>query len=287
MSTDSTSHRWYIDDPMSAHPRDFPSRAPIAVHPPWWIYSLLCAILFAGGCPCDPRHSSQLHVFAASSLTEAFQDLESAFEAANPGSGVTLAFGGSQFLRLQIEQGAPSDVFASADRDHMQALAHAGRIVDSEAFAQSELALVVPPDNPAQIDSFADLPRAERVVLGVPTVPVGRYSRELLQRAADSYGPDFRTEVLSHVVSEESNVRLVRAKVELGEADAAIVYRTDVTPSSGVQVVPIPAVLNVRADYYMGIVQGSPHADLARRWISYVGSEEGRRILMKHGFTAP
>lgn len=260
-------------------------RAPISVSSLRATCFFLWVVLFIGGCTCNPLQSSELHVFAASSLTDVFEELERAFESTHPGSEVTLAFGGSQVLRLQIEQGAPADVFASADQSHMQALVRAGRIVEDEAFAQSELALVVPLDNPAKIESFSDLPRAERVVLGVPAVPIGRYGRELLQRAADSYGPQFRTEVLSHVVSEESNVRLVRAKVELGEADAAILYRTDATASSGVREVPIPAVLNVRADYYMGIVEGSPRAELARRWIAFVRSPEGRRILLEHGFT--
>ncbi|MFZ1865095.1 MAG: molybdate ABC transporter substrate-binding protein [Polyangiales bacterium] len=247
--------------------------------------SLLClTLLLVSGCPCDPRQSSRLHVFAASSLTEAFQELEGAFEGANEDAEVSLAFGGSQVLRLQIEQGAPADVFASADESHMDALVRMGRVQASKVFAHSELAVIVPLDNPAKIESFADLPRAHRLVLGVPTVPVGRYSRELLQRASESFGPDFTSQVLAHVVSEESNVRLVRAKVELGEADAAIVYRTDVTPSSRIRVVPIPAVLNVRTDYFIGIVQESPHMELARRWIAYLQSEEGQHILAKHGF---
>ena len=248
-----------------------------------WISALL--ILLLGGCRCGALHSSSdLTVFAASSLTDAFQDLERSFESANEGVDVSLAFGGSQVLRLQIEQGAPADVFASADESHVAALQQAGLMPKSEVFTHNELAVVVPSDNPAKIESFADLPRAGRVVLGAPTVPVGRYTRELLRRAADSYGPDFRTAAVAHVVSEESNVRLVRAKVELGEADAAIVYRTDATPSSGVQIVPIPAVLNVRADYHIGVIEGSPHLELAKRWIAYIQSEEGQAILVQHGF---
>lgn len=249
-----------------------------------WVSAVLALLL--GGCRCDAlRSSSDLTVFAASSLTEAFVALEHAFESANEGIDVSLAFGGSQVLRLQIEQGAPADVFASADEGHVAALQQAGLMPKSEVFAYNELTVVVPSDNPAKIESFADLPRAGRVVLGAPTVPVGRYTRELLRRAADSYGPEFRTAVLEHVVSEESNVRLVRAKVELGEADAAIVYRTDATPSSRVQMVPVPAVLNVRADYHIGVIERSPHPELAERWVAYVQSEEGQGILAQHGFS--
>jgi len=248
-----------------------------------WVSALLASLV--GGCRCDALHESpDLTVFAASSLTEAFQDLERAFESANEGVDVSLAFGGSQILRLQIEQGAPADVFASADEGHVAALQQAGLMPKSEVFAHNELAVIVPSSNPAKIESFADLPRAGRVVLGAPTVPVGRYTRELLRRAADSYGPDFQSGVLGHVVSEEGNVRLVRAKVELGEADAAVVYRTDVTPYSRVRIVPIPAVLNVRADYHIGMIERSAHPELAGRWIAYVQSEEGQGILAQHGF---
>lgn len=253
-------------------------------------FSRVCCALvipaLLSGCPCELGHSSGLRVFAASSLTEVFQELEGAFEAANQDAEISLRFGESQGLRSQIEEGARADVFASADASHVDALARAGRIHESQVFAQGELALVVPLENPAKIESFADLPRAKRVVVGGPTVPVGKHSRVLLERAAQSFGPEFRDQVLAHVVSEESNVRLVRAKVELGEADAAIIYRTDVTPSSRLRIIPIPAVLNVTADYSMGIVDPSRRVDLARRWIAFVRSEEGRRILTKHGFVA-
>ncbi len=228
--------------------------------------------------------SSELTVFAASSLADAFQALERDFESQHPDDEVSLAFGGSQVLRLQIEQGAPADVFASADQRHIAALVGAGLVRESEVFAHSELALIVPTGNPARIESFADLPRANRVVLGAPEVPVGRYSAELLRRAAQSYGPEFRNEVREHVVSEESNVRLVRAKVELGEADAAIVYRPDVTPRSQIRIIPIPAVLNVRVEYHIGIIAESDRRELALRWISYLRSERAREILTEHGF---
>lgn len=254
------------------------------------VYGLALSLVMGllGGCRCDARHSStDLTVYAASSLTEVFGELERAFEAGNEDADVSLAFGGSQVLRLQIEQGAPADVFASANTSHMDALIEAGLVASSDVFAHNDLVVVVPLDNPAKIESFADLPRASRVVVGVPAVPIGAYAREALQHAAESFGADFRSDVLSHVVSEESNVRLIRAKVELGEADAAIVYRTDVTPSSRVRVIPIPAVLNVRGDYHIGVIERSPHEALARRWVAFLESTEGRRILSEHGFSTP
>ncbi|MFW6198359.1 MAG: molybdate ABC transporter substrate-binding protein [Acidobacteriota bacterium] len=225
----------------------------------------------------------ELSVFAASSLTEAFRQLEEGFEAAHPDIDVRLTFSGSQVLRLQLEQGAVADVFASANERHMDALVDAGMVSYSRVFAHNELVVVVPPDNPASVDSFPELPRAERLVIGTEGVPVGIYTRQLLDRAGAELGEEFVARLRDSVVSEEANVRLVRAKVELGEADAAIVYRTDATVSDRVKVVAVPESLNVRASYFIGPItaSGNPAAD---RFIAYVLSEEGRRALEDHGF---
>jgi len=240
---------------------------------PWVLLALLCA-----GCGDDGASDATLRVFAASSLTDAFGALEREYERAHPHVDVSPSFAGSQILRLQIEQGAPADVFASADRAHMDALAEGGHVADAEVFAHNALVVIVPPDNPARIERFEDLPRAERLVLGDPNVPVGRYAREMLSRT------DFGDAVLARVASEEPNVRLVRAKVELGEADAAIVYRTDATDR--VRVIEIPEPPNVRADYHVGVVTRSDRRALARDWIDFLQSEAGRRTLTAHGFSS-
>ncbi len=223
-------------------------------------------------------------VFAASSLTDAFEELDRGFEADNPGVEVSPSFAGSQVLRVQIEQGAPADVFASADARHMDALLAAGLVEDRRVFAHNELVVIVPVDDPAGIEAFGDLRRARRLVIGDASVPVGRYTRRLLSRAAERLGFDFESDVLGHVVSEETNVRLVRAKVELGEADAAIVYRTDAVASDRVRIVEVPGDLNVRADYHIAVVSASPRRELARRWLAHVEGEAGRRALSEHGF---
>jgi molybdate transport system substrate-binding protein len=225
-----------------------------------------------------------LSVLAASSLTEAFSQLERTFEAARPGLDVSLAFGGSQVLSLQIEQGAPADVFASADRSHIDALLEAGAIEQAVAFAGNDLVVIVPADNPAHIASFDDLVRATRIVVGTPNVPIGAYTRELLRRAASTMGEAFATTVRSRVVSEESNTRLVRAKIEMGEADAAIVYRTDALASDRVRVVSIPESINVRANYYIGALKRSSRPDACGDFIAHVRSDAGQRILSQHGF---
>ncbi len=243
---------------------------------------LLTASAFAGG---DPE-ALRLNVYAASSLTDAFTAIEPAFEAAHDGIDVALSFAGSQVLRLQIEQGAPADLFASANPDHARALHDARLLRGVRPFAANELALIVPLDNPAGIDSFGDLTAAERLVIGTESVPIGRYTRAALSRTTAALGAEFEATVLSHVVSLEYNVRLVRAKVELGEADAGIVYRTDAVASTRVRSIPIPADLNERAEYVIGIVTDGD-TDPAERWIAFLLSPKGQAILGEHGFLAP
>jgi molybdate transport system substrate-binding protein len=231
-----------------------------------------------------PAERTRLVVFAASSLTDAFNDLEKSFEAENADVDVALSYGGSQVLALQLSEGAPGDVFASADEKHMQRLVTAGLAEPSQPFATNELVIVVPKDNPAQIAQLKDLPRARRLVLGSANVPVGVYTRELLARANASLWASFEKDVLAHVVSEESNVRLVRAKVELGEADAAVVYRTDASSSKQLAVVPIPAELNVKARYPIAVLRKAHAQEPARRWVAHVLSARGRAALGARGF---
>ena len=240
-------------------------------------------LLLAAGCSSEPDRTP-LVVFAASSLTEAFGELERAFERAHPGVDVEPTFAGSQVLRLQIEHGAPADVFASADPAHVDALAEAGLLDAPQTFASNELALIVP--RASTIERFEDLGRARRIVVGAPSVPVGHYTRALLERAMATHGESFVSAVRASIVSEETNVRLVRAKVELGEADAAFVYRTDVTNAQGIRSIPIPPELRASADYPIAVAARSDHRTEASAFVAFVGSSEGRAILERHGFLA-
>lgn len=223
-------------------------------------------------------------MFAAASLTDVFNDLEQSFEAANAGVDVVFSYGGSQVLKLQISEGAPGDVFASADAVPMRALVSAGLAQPSQTFAHNELVIAVPADNPAHIAALEQLLRAQRLVIGAASVPVGIYTRELFARASAAYGAGFERGVLSRVVSEESNVRLVRAKVELGEADAAVVYRTDAAASTQVKQVALPPELNVRASYPIAVLTQAAQPELARRWVSHVQSPAGKAALVARGF---
>jgi len=222
-----------------------------------------------------------LTVFAASSLTDAFGALSAELEVKDPSVRVVTTFAGSQVLRLQIEGGAPADVFASANREHMSALEAADLIRDRRALATNRLALIVPIDNPAKIERFEDIVNAQRLVVGTDHVPIGMYTAQLLDRLE----PELARQVRASIVSKESTVRLVRAKVELGEADAAIVYAADAAASSRLRAIAIPDAPT--ASFSVGVLSRSERPELAQRWLDFVASETGRGILSRHGFAAP
>ncbi len=243
----------------------------------------------SGGCADDAATGDEgttpgtLTIFAASSLTEAFQDMRDLFLDAHPRTDITLVFAGSQTLRLQIEQGAPADIFASADPRHMIALMDSDLVSQARVIASNDLVVIVPPDNPAGIRSFWDLPRARRLVVGTKDVPVGVYTRQALRRATKVRGSDFSLALTGSIVSEENNARLLRAKVELGVADAAVVYRTD-ADARRVQSIPLPAAVNIRARYRMAVVTRAANVENARRWMHLVASGTGRHALRRRGF---
>jgi molybdate transport system substrate-binding protein len=237
------------------------------------------------GVCCALLAAAQLTVFAASSLREAFQELVRTFEQENPGASVVFNFAGSQELRTQIEHGARPDVVATADPKTIRALADAGLAEHGRVFARNEPVIVVPAGNPAGIHSLADLPRARRLVVGAPEVPIGAYTVQILAAASRRYGAGFRAEVEARIASRELNVRQVLAKVALGEADAAIVYRTDALASRGsAEVVTIPAELNVAAEYPIAALRGAVLPSLARAFVELVLSATGKAVFARHGF---
>jgi len=226
-----------------------------------------------------------LIVFAAASLADAFEELADGFEAANPGVDVLFNFASSSDLAAQLAEGAPADVFASANNRQMSAAQDAGRIGSNRrTFVRNRLVLIVPSDNPAQITSLSDLANAGvQIVIAAPSVPVRDYTDTLLERlAADStYGEAYRTAFMGNVVSEEQNVRQVAAKIALGEADAGIVYTSDVTPdiSESVTAIPIPDELNTIASYPIAITDDTANPELARAFVGYVLSNAGQSTL--------
>lgn len=252
--------------------------------------SLLVSSLIATGCWTSHGNETEARtvtVFAASSLTEAFRDIEKAFEGLHPGAEVRTSFAGSQVLRLQIQQGAGADIFASANLVHVKALVDDGLLGDAGVFALNEMVVIVPIDQAQRFASFDDLTRAKGIVIGASTVPAGVYARAVLDRASAVRGSAFSDSVLSNLVSEEVNVRLVRAKVELGEVDAAMVYRTDALASTRVAVVPVPPEFNIEAQYSIGRVVDSEAPELAESFLAFVRSSSGKAILERHGFEIP
>jgi molybdate transport system substrate-binding protein len=230
-------------------------------------------------------------VFAAASLTEAFRELGRVFERRHPGTTVQFSFAGSQQLALQMAQGAPADVFASADQRWMDYVKDKGLVEgETPVFARNRLVVIVPKTNPARIATLEDLGRrGTKLVLAAEQVPVGAYSREALKKLATRPGfpPEYDQRVLGNVVSQEENVKSVVSKVRLGEADAGIVYRSDVTPavSRYISELEIPDASNIIAEYPIAVVKSAPNAEAARQFVDLVRSSEGQRVLQAHRFT--
>jgi molybdate transport system substrate-binding protein len=236
-----------------------------------------------------PETGGDLRIFAAASLTDAFSEIKTDLEAAHPGLSITYNFAGSQALVTQLGEGAEADVFASANNTQMKA-AQEKDVIGGEpvTFVRNELVIVTPPDNPAGIDSPDDLGASGvRLVLAQADVPVGRYAREAvcgMGQDSATFGEDFVSRVASNVVSEEEDVRDVLTKVELGEADAGIVYVSDAfIGGDKVQQVEIPVDFNILATYPIATVSGGDEA-LGDAFIAYVLSDDGQATLADFGF---
>jgi molybdate transport system substrate-binding protein len=221
--------------------------------------------------------SGEIKVFAAASLTAAFTRIGEQFTAANGGTKVTFNFAGSQALATQVQQSAPADVFASADIPNMDKVKDL--VGTPQNFASNQLQIVVEQGNPKNIQGLDDLANADlKVVLAAPEVPAGKYAAEALGKADVTVKP----------VSEEDNVKAVVTKVSLGEADAGIVYVTDVTAGGDkVEGVDIPEDLNVLATYPIATVKASQAQDQAQAFMDLVLSADGQQVLKEHGFLPP
>ncbi len=234
--------------------------------------------------------SGELTVFAAASLTGAFEEMKASLEESNPGLSITLNFASSTQLRAQLEQGAQADVFASADEKQMDLAQQAGLLDGVPAmFAHNRLVVILPRDNPAGIETLQDLSKPGfKLDLASETAPIGAYTRQFLERAsaAPAFGADFEQRALANVVSEEENVKQVVAKVRLGEADAGICYVSDVTPEAApdLTTIDIPDELNQIATYPIAVLKDAGDPALAEAFVDYVLSAEGQAVLQGQGF---
>ena len=236
--------------------------------------------------------SQSLTIYAASSLTDAFEELAWEFEQSHPQVEIALNFASSSKLAAQLLAGAPADVFASANDVQMELVVEDGRISKDavQIFATNQLVLALPADNPAEIADMEDLANKRvLLLLAVTGAPVREYTNAMLVSYNEDHSGDFAQSVLDNLVSEESNVRQVVAKLALGEADAGIVYKTDVVGEIGDHVITISIDRrhNQLASYPIATIADSEQHELAQLFIEFVLSERGRVILHEYGFCAP
>lgn len=230
-------------------------------------------------CSAAGNGQTELVVSAAASLADAFGELEETFEAANADIDVVLNLGGSSSLREQILEGAPVDVFASANLANMDQLVEAGEAAESVIFTRNALQIAVPPGNPAGITGLADFDR-EEVLIGLcaPDVPCGIFAREALASAGVSPAVD----------TNEPDVRSLLTKIEAGELDAGITYVTDIAATDGaVEGIEIPEDDNVVAEYQIAVLVDAANPGEATSFVDFVVSDEGQAILARYGFAAP
>ncbi|WP_369208696.1 molybdate ABC transporter substrate-binding protein [Streptomyces sp. PU-14G] len=220
---------------------------------------------------------TELTVLAASSLTDVFTAAGKAYEKEHPDTKVNFSFAGSQQLAAQVEQGAPADALVTADTPTMEGLS--GETGEPEVIAKNRLVIATGEGNPKKVESLRDLTDSKlKVVLAAPEVPVGRYSKQVLDAQKLKVEP----------VSRETNVRQVLSKVELGEADAGIVYQTDAaTAPDKVDAVTIPDKQNAIASYPAATLKESGHRKEAAAFVQWLRSPEAQKLLRKAGFQKP
>lgn len=272
-------------------------RRPIARVRPRPIASLLalsvglvaaCSTVSGGG---STPPQVELTVYAAASLKGALEAAKTAYSAATPAVTLTVATDSSSTLRTQIEQGAPADVFLSADQTNPKKLVDAG-LADGAAvdFAGNTLVIIVPAANPAGIATPTDLARdGIKIIAAGAGVPITRYAAQAVANLAKQPGPPagFAAAYDANLVSREDNVKAVVAKIELGEGDAAIVYATDAKASTKVNTIELPAAANVPATYAGIVVKASAHVEAARAFLTWLAGPDGQAVLATFGFLPP
>lgn len=245
-------------------------RLPISACAPLLLVSLMA---------CTGQSNPRVLVSAAASLTDVFAEIESVYEDIHPGVDVILNFGGSSALREQILEGAPVDVFASANRENMDAIVESGLLdEDPVVFARNLLQIAVPVGNPGGVTGLTDFANEELLIgLCAAEVPCGHLARQVLAAA----------DVTAAIDTNEPDVRSLLTKIEVGELDAGIVYVTDVASTDGaVDGVDIPEEDNVVAEYPIAVI-GESNPERAADFVEFVLSDTGRAILTDHGFSTP
>jgi molybdate transport system substrate-binding protein len=235
--------------------------------------------------------ASNLTIYAAASLKAALAKVKTAYQAANPGTTLTIATDSSSALETKLEQAAPADVFLSADTSNPQKLIDKGLAAGAlTKFAGNLLTIIVPTTNPAGIQSPADLARVGvKVIAASDTVPITKYANQLVANLAKQtgYPADFATKYAANIASKEDNVAAVVSKIALAEGDAGIVYVTDATNSSRVAPIAVPHAANVPASYGGVVVKASQNPDAAKSFLTWLAGTDGQAILASLGFLPP
>ena len=262
------------------------------------LFILLCTLFLAacGGSTSSTTSTATtaaavttLNVFAAASLKESFNVIAAKYTRAHPNITIKLNFAGSQILEQQIASGAPADVFASADQTNMQKAVDAGLVGNSQVFVKNRLTVIIPAANPGNINTLKDLSRkGVKIDIGAPAVPAGKYSLQVLAKMAQSsnYGPAYENAVKANFVSQETDVKAVVNKVQLGEVDAGFVYVTDVTAavSNKIKMIDIPDNFNVIAQYPIAVTKSSVHSSDAQAFVQYILAPQGQAVLKQYHF---
>jgi molybdate transport system substrate-binding protein len=243
---------------------------------------LTFGLVLAAGCgddasAGDPGETTELSVFAAAGLTQAFTELGEQFSASHPDVKVTFNFAGGPTLVSQIEQGATPDVFAIADTDNMEKVADF--MGESQVFARNRMAIIVGPGNPEGIESLADLSDENlKVVLGDPALPAGKCANKILAEQGIVVKP----------VSLEESVKGIVTKVSFGEADAGMAWVSEIATADGkVEGIDIPDRQNVIELFPIAVAKGCDHADAAQAFVDFVFSDAGQRVLGSYDFMPP
>jgi len=232
-----------------------------------------------------------LTIYGAASLKGVLDKVKTTYEAANPGTTLTISTDSSATLVTQIEQGAPADIFLSADTTNPGKLVHNGLAAGAAVvFAGNKLTVIVPTANPAGIRTPADLARTGvKVIAAGDAVPIMKYATQLVTNLAtqSGYPADFAARYTANIASKEDNVKAIVAKVELGEGDAGIVYVTDAKASTKIATVDVPEAANVPAAYAGVVVKASRNTASARAFLAWFAGGDGQAILAGFGFLPP